>query len=63
MTCWRRRCDRREAGVWERVHRLLLERLRDEKRADIHAASMTLGCALIRAGRLGSWTCWWHRIR
>src|SRR5918992_491323 len=28
MTCWRRRRDWHAAGVWERLHRVLLDRLR-----------------------------------
>src|SRR5512135_3198952 len=27
MTCWRRLCDWQRAGVWARLHRVLLDRL------------------------------------
>jgi transposase len=27
MTCWRRRRDWQRAGVWQRLHRVLLDRL------------------------------------
>src|SRR3954468_14043323 len=34
MTCWRRLRDWQAAGVWERLHRELLRRLRDADRID-----------------------------
>jgi transposase len=34
MTCWRRLRDWQEAGVWDRLHRFLLARLRSDKRLD-----------------------------
>ena len=34
MTCWRRLRDWQAAGVWETVHRLLLDRLRAADRID-----------------------------
>ena len=34
MTCWRRLRDWQEAGVWERLHRALLDRLGDADRID-----------------------------
>ncbi len=34
MTCWRRLRDWQRAGVWERLHRLLLDRLRNADRID-----------------------------
>src|SRR5690349_4897348 len=34
VTCWRRLRDWQQAGVWERVHRELLKRLRDADRID-----------------------------
>jgi transposase len=45
MTCWRRLRDWHEAGVWERLHAVLLERLHkadqlDWSRAAIDAASV-----------------------
>jgi transposase len=45
MTCWRRLRDWREAGVWERLHRVLLDRLGaadqiDRSRACLDSASI-----------------------
>lgn len=34
MTCWRRLRDWQAAGVWDRLHRLLLARLREADRID-----------------------------
>ena len=34
MTCWRRLRDWQEAGVWERLHRTLLDRLGDAGQID-----------------------------
>lgn len=34
MTCWRRLRDWQAAGVWERIHRVLLDRLRAADRID-----------------------------
>ncbi len=34
MTCWRRLRDWEQAGVWDRLHRLLLDRLRQADRID-----------------------------
>jgi len=34
MTCWRRLREWQAAGVWEKVHRLLLDRLRGAERID-----------------------------
>src|SRR5215470_16921956 len=34
MTCWRRLRDRQQAGVWQRLHRALLQRLQDVGRID-----------------------------
>lgn len=34
MTCWRRLRDWQEAGVWERLHQVLLERLHQADRID-----------------------------
>ena len=38
MTCWRRLRVWKEAGVWERLHRLLLTRLRAADRIDFSRA-------------------------
>lgn len=40
MTCWRRLRDWQEAGVWRRLHRLLLQRLQDAGRIDWERASL-----------------------
>ncbi|GAD57345.1 mobile element protein [Limimaricola cinnabarinus LL-001] len=45
MTCWRRLRDWQQAGVWDRLHRVLLERLDragelDWSRASLDAASI-----------------------
>ena len=34
MTCWRRLRDWQEAGVWDRIHRLLLDHLRKADEVD-----------------------------
>ncbi len=39
MTCWRRRRDWQRAGVWDRLHRVLLQRLADAARIDWSRAS------------------------
>lgn len=40
MTCWRRLQAWQEAGVWEKVHRTLLERLSEADRIDWSRASI-----------------------
>src|SRR5215212_9557239 len=39
MTCWRRLRDWQRAGVWQRLHRVLLQRLADAGRIDWSRAS------------------------
>ena len=34
MTCWRRLRDWQQAGVWDRIHRILLDRLRGADQID-----------------------------
>ena len=34
MTCWRRLREWQEAGVWEKLHRVLLDRLREADQID-----------------------------
>src|SRR5438128_46513 len=34
MTCWRRLRDWNEAGVWERLHQMLLDELQDAEQLD-----------------------------
>ena len=38
MSCWRRLRDWQEAGVWDRIHRLLLDELRKADRIDLSRA-------------------------
>jgi transposase len=40
MTCWRRLKEWQEAGVWERLHRRLLDRLGEADRIDWQRASL-----------------------
>jgi transposase len=40
MTCWRRLKDWQEAGVWEKLHRELLDRLGKAEEIDWHRASL-----------------------
>jgi transposase len=40
MTCWRRLRDWQEAGVWERLHHALLDRLGEAGRIDWSRASL-----------------------
>jgi transposase len=40
MTCWRRLRDWHEAGVWDRLHRTLLDRLGEADRIDWSRASL-----------------------
>lgn len=43
MTCWRRLCDWYEAGVWRRLHQVLLEELAQADRIDWARASLDAG--------------------
>ena len=40
MTCWRRQREWHEAGVWQRLHRLLLDRLNEADRVDWSRAAL-----------------------
>ena len=40
MTCWRRLKEWQEAGVWERLHRVLLDRLEEADQIDWERASL-----------------------
>jgi transposase len=40
MTCWRRRRDWHEAGVWEGLHRPLVQRLADAEQLDWSRAAL-----------------------
>ncbi len=72
MTCWRRLRDWNAAGVWQRLHRVLLDRLNaadkiDWSRAVVDSASVRAmhgGKKRARtpwtgARRARSTTCWW----
>ena len=43
MTCWRRLRDWQKAGVWERLHRTMLERLSKADQIDWTRASVDAG--------------------
>src|SRR5262249_40304631 len=72
MTCWRRLRDWQQAGVWRRLHRMLLQRLQaaghiDWTRASLDSASVPAPGGANRPARTrqiaGSWartaTAWW----
>jgi transposase len=40
ITCWRRLQEWQEAGVWERLHRVLLDRLGEAEKIDWERASL-----------------------
>jgi transposase len=40
MTCWRRLHDWNEAGVWERLHQVLLDELQDAQQLDWSRAAV-----------------------
>lgn len=40
MTCWRRLCDRKAAGVWEQLHHAMLFRLREHDQINWERASL-----------------------
>jgi transposase len=40
MTCWRRLKEWQEAGVWEKLHRVLLDRLGEAEQIDWERASL-----------------------
>ena len=40
MTCWRRLAEWQQAGVWDRIHRVLLDRLREANRIDWSRAAV-----------------------
>jgi len=44
MTCWRRLRDWQAAGVWEKIHRVLLERLHQAEQVDWSRAVVDSGC-------------------
>ncbi len=57
ITCWRRLRDWQEAGVWQRLHRVLLDRLGeadriDWSRASLDSASVPAKKGALRPGRI-----------
>ena len=40
VTCWRRFCEWQEAGVWERLHQVLLDRLGEAEQIEWERASL-----------------------
>ena len=50
MTCWRRLRDWQEAGVWARLHRVLLERLSDAGQLDWSRASLDSASVAAKRG-------------
>ncbi len=52
ITCWRRLRDWQEAGVWERLHRVLLDRLGEADRIDWSRASLDSASIPAKKGAL-----------
>jgi transposase len=50
MTCWRRLKERQEAGVWERLHLVLLDRLGEADQIDWERASLDSASIPARRG-------------
>ena len=53
VTCWRRLRDWQKAGVWDRLHRELLRRLRDADRIDWSRACMDSASIAAKKGDRG----------
>jgi transposase len=53
MTCWRRLKEWHRAGVWERLHRVLLDRLGEAGRIDWSRASLDSASVAAPGGREG----------
>ena len=47
MTCWRRLLDRYQAGVWRRLHQVLLEELAQADRIDWDRAALDSPAAIL----------------
>ena len=52
MTCWRRLRDWQAAGVWVRLHRILLERLADADKLDWSRAALDSSAIAAKKGAL-----------
>lgn len=50
MTCWRRLRDWQQAGVWERLHRELLQRLADADKIDWSRAALDSASVAAKRG-------------
>ena len=50
VTCWRRIKEWQEAGVWERLHRVLLDRLGEAEQIDCSRASLDSASAPAKRG-------------
>ena len=50
MTCWRRLRDWQRAGVWERLHHTLLQRLADAEKLDWSRAALDAASAAAQTG-------------
>jgi transposase len=50
MTCWRRLRDWQQTGVWERLHRVLLQRLADADKLDWSRASLDSASVAAKKG-------------
>jgi transposase len=54
MTCWRRLRDWQVAGVWARLHRVLLERLHEAGKLDWSRASLDSASVPAKRGERGA---------
>jgi transposase len=54
MTCWRRLRDWQAAGVWEQLHRVLLEQLSRADQVDWSRASIDAGSVPARIQRIAA---------
>ncbi len=52
MTCWRRLREWHEAGVWQKLHRALLEKLNEADRIDWSRASLDSSSVPAQKGAL-----------
>lgn len=50
MTCWRRLRDWQQAGVWEKLHAVLLEKLNETGKIDWSCASLDAASVRARKG-------------
>ena len=54
VTCWRRLRDWQDAGVWDRLHRTLLDRLGDARRIDWDRVSLDSASVPAKRGAMRS---------